>query len=44
MLAQMYGPSSFESTDWIVLASLFAVFVLVGIAVSLTHRAHTPRS
>ncbi len=44
MLAQMYGPSSFEATDWLVLASLFAVFVIVGIAISLTHRAHSPHS
>jgi hypothetical protein len=41
MLAQAYGPTGFESTDWIVLGAMFAVFVLVGIAISLTHRAHS---
>jgi hypothetical protein len=44
MLAQAYGPTGFESTDWIVLATVFAVFVLFGIAVSLRRRAHSPHS
>jgi hypothetical protein len=42
MLAQAYGPTGFDATDWVVLVSMFAIFVIVGIAVSLTHRAHSP--
>jgi hypothetical protein len=44
MLAQTYGPTGFETTDWIVLAAIFAVFVIFGVVASMRHRAHPPQS
>lgn len=43
MLVLTYGPAGFETSDWITLAVILAVFVLLGVGMTWRRRMHAPR-